>query len=65
MLGLNNRFGTDLQRMRNANQQVQNLITQGQYSKTELEEQSLLFKRFDHVVNGMKGMFRGVDHLLM
>lgn len=41
--------------MRDANTRMQNLITQGQYSKAALEEQMEMFKSFDHVLNGMKG----------
>ncbi|KAG2382531.1 hypothetical protein C9374_005111 [Naegleria lovaniensis] len=64
LLGLNNRFGSDIQRMRDANTRMQNLITQGQYSKATLEEQMEMFKSFDHVLNGMKARFPAIDGLL-
>jgi hypothetical protein len=53
LLGSNSRE-SDLQRIRDSNMRMQNLILQGQNSKSALEEQKEMFKGFDKVLNGMR-----------
>ncbi|EFC38720.1 predicted protein [Naegleria gruberi] len=46
---------SEIQRLRDTNIRMQNLITQGHTSKAALEEQMEIFRNFDRVLNNMKG----------